>query len=589
MSSTSTKPPRGRSAAESRNGHGAGHAAPGGTDALPHAADQVKLIPTNLIAASEMNPRKIFHGITELAESIQAQGLLQYLQVRPDADGYELVAGERRLRACRQAGLTEVPCIVRTLTDDQAREIIVTENLQREGLHPLEEAAGVATLLESGRTAKEIAARLGRDVRWVAQRAKLCQLAKPFRSALETGKLERWTIGHFEAIATLVPAAQEAFWKELPEWSRENMSIETLARNIGEWSLKIVSAPWKADDASLPGGACFLCPKRSSRSPELFDEHAEDGDELLPRGAVLKHDRCLDRTCWEKRVDEFTRRKTQELADIHGEQLVQLDASVPRYDEKKRTAAAKQGRLNPDRVLPAKKTDPKARPAIVTDGHGKGQVKWVKPAGNESWKKLGLPGAAEEKAGAKKKPATQKRPLAEREAELHAKRRRKAAEGLRDFIDGVLSHKAFDPQKNPIARPRQESLIALVAVFGMTEPLARGFNDAFEPEAWPTCAAVEQEETGNVGLNLLWWGVLDRLLERLKEPWGNAVQIADHVYAEAKFIAPIVCFDLEDALTEAAIAIPEPASWAKERTEQGSRGAGEKKRRKKASTRGGAS
>ncbi|MCW6048485.1 ParB/RepB/Spo0J family partition protein, partial [Enterobacter hormaechei subsp. xiangfangensis] len=94
--------------------------------------------------------------------SIREKGLLQPLVVRPKGEGYELVAGERRLRAAEMAGLKEIPVIIRDLTDQEAMEVALVENLQREDLTPLEEARGYQALLGLGLTQEEVAKRVGK-------------------------------------------------------------------------------------------------------------------------------------------------------------------------------------------------------------------------------------------------------------------------------------------------------------------------------------------------------------------------------------------------------------------------------------------
>lgn len=515
--------------------------------------EHVRRIAIDQIEVSPFNPRKIFTGIEELAKSIQSQGLLQYLQVRkaPKGEGFELVAGERRLKALAVAGIKEVPCIVRELTDQQAREIIVTENLQREGLHPLEEAAGVASLLEAGESLKEIAARLGRDLRWVAKRAKLLDLARPWRTALEAGKLERWTIGHFELVATLAPEAQEAFWKEhqyLGHWS-----IEDLQRNIGQWQLKIISAPWKADDASLPGGACTACPKRSSHTPELFDD-VDEGDELLAPGKVSKDDRCLNNVCWNAKAAEVAKRKVVELGEIHGaETVLQIDEMMTHQEQQK---AAKQGRVGANYVVPAKKTDPKARPAVIVSGDGAGRVKWVKPS-HGTWKDLGVPGSEPKTANGKgKKPATEKRPLAEREEELHARRRRHAVAAFREWLEERVASDNMRSFSLPI--PRQVSVLALVATVGVDLK-----EDLAGEQEWNAAATLEEDP--DEALKVSWFLVLRVAVMRLKDHGGAAVDVMKKLWPEARHWSPLVHYDLEASVRDAEVALPEPKGWAKER------------------------
>jgi ParB/RepB/Spo0J family partition protein len=162
------------------------------------------------ITESTSNPRKRFGEIDELAQSIREQGVIEPLIVRPHAGrmhGYELVAGARRLRAARLAGLVDVPCLIRTLTDLQVLEIQVTENLQRKDVHPLEEADAYAALMQADHayTVEAVAARVGRSTSYVYQRLKLKDLTTDAREAFETDEI---TAAHAVRLARLSPADQ---------------------------------------------------------------------------------------------------------------------------------------------------------------------------------------------------------------------------------------------------------------------------------------------------------------------------------------------------------------------------------------------
>jgi ParB family chromosome partitioning protein len=116
---------------------------------LPKTGAGVVRLPLASIRPNPRQPRKRFaeESLKELADSIREKGLLQPLLVRPQGDGYELVAGERRYRAALMAGLQEVPAVVKDLTDREALELALVENLQREDLNPYEETLGVLALL----------------------------------------------------------------------------------------------------------------------------------------------------------------------------------------------------------------------------------------------------------------------------------------------------------------------------------------------------------------------------------------------------------------------------------------------------------
>ena len=155
------------------------------------------------IEASRPNPfqpRTHFDdaAIAEMAESIREQGIVQPLLVRSRDDGYELIAGERRLRAARLAGLTSVPVVVREMSDREALEIALVENLQREDLTPLEEAAAYSRLVdEFALTQDEVAKRVGKSRPAVANTIRLLDLPEPILDELRAGRL---TAGHARAL-----------------------------------------------------------------------------------------------------------------------------------------------------------------------------------------------------------------------------------------------------------------------------------------------------------------------------------------------------------------------------------------------------
>ena len=140
--------------------------------------------------------------MTELAESIQEHGILQPLIVRPVGDQrYQIVAGERRWRAAKRIGLTEVPVIIRELSDNDVLQIALIENLQREDLNPIEEANGYLALMEqSGMTQEEIAKIVGRSRPAVANSLRLLKLPMLVQNYLEKGQI---TVGHPKALAAI--------------------------------------------------------------------------------------------------------------------------------------------------------------------------------------------------------------------------------------------------------------------------------------------------------------------------------------------------------------------------------------------------
>ncbi|MCS7089371.1 MAG: ParB/RepB/Spo0J family partition protein [Verrucomicrobiota bacterium] len=160
-------------------------------------------VPLSAIRPNPRQPRQLFQeeSLLELAESIRAQGILQPLVVRRRADGYELIAGERRWRAAQMVGLTEVPVLVRDVDDRSALELALVENLQREDLNPIEEAQGYAQLLDQfGFTQEEAARRVGKSRAAVANALRLLKLPEEIQAHLRNGKL---SVGHAKVILAL--------------------------------------------------------------------------------------------------------------------------------------------------------------------------------------------------------------------------------------------------------------------------------------------------------------------------------------------------------------------------------------------------
>jgi len=180
---------------------------------LPEALDGTlaELISVEEIRPSTQQVRRRFDGeaLRELADSIRAQGVLQPILVRRAQPGYELIAGERRWRAARMAGLTRIPAIIRRdLAGESSLVLGLIENLQRANLDPIEEARGLQRLIEEfGLTHEEAAGRLGRKRVSITQSLRLLQACPAIQSAVSGGAL---SAGHGRALVSLpTPAAQE--------------------------------------------------------------------------------------------------------------------------------------------------------------------------------------------------------------------------------------------------------------------------------------------------------------------------------------------------------------------------------------------
>ncbi|MCY1703231.1 ParB/RepB/Spo0J family partition protein [Deinococcus sp. SL84] len=159
----------------------------------------VQLLPTGRVMQAAYQPRQVFEptALAELAQSIREKGILQPLLVRPRGDAFEIVAGERRWRASQLAGVDELPVIIRDLSDREALEIAIIENLQREDLGPLEEARAYKTLMEHGLNQEGVAQAVGKGRSTVANALRLLSLPDAALQALEAGDI---SAGHARAI-----------------------------------------------------------------------------------------------------------------------------------------------------------------------------------------------------------------------------------------------------------------------------------------------------------------------------------------------------------------------------------------------------
>lgn len=177
-------------------------------EAVVQDVRSLRHMPIDLLKASPNNPRKTFAeaDLDDLANSIREKGLLQPIVVRPVANNeYEIVAGERRWRAAQRAGIHDVPVLIRDLTDGEALEIALIENIQRSDLNPLEEARAYGLLLEQfNYTQQQLADSLGKSRSHIANTLRLLNLPEAVRVQIEAGKL---TAGHARAlVATDSPA-----------------------------------------------------------------------------------------------------------------------------------------------------------------------------------------------------------------------------------------------------------------------------------------------------------------------------------------------------------------------------------------------
>lgn len=288
-----------------------------------------------LIEPSLTNPRKTFDAakLQELADSIKASGVHQPVLVRPlpgsrledthldPATGkkrtvlptHELVAGERRYRASKLAGVADIPAMIRELTDDQVLEIQMVENLQRDDLSELEEAEGFRMMMDRlCINAEAVGAKIGKSRAYVYTRTKLLDLSVETKQALREGKIDASRALHIARIPDTKLQLKALEYATTPDWQGELPSV----REFQGWlrdnvMLKLEHAVFKITDARLvtEAGSCSDCPKRTGANPDLFVE-------------VDSADICTDPACFHSK-EEAHRNQLRKRAEAKGMRVVE--------------------------------------------------------------------------------------------------------------------------------------------------------------------------------------------------------------------------------------------------------------------------
>ena len=260
------------------------------------AATGYQTLSLTQIHESPTNPRRTFEPtkLAELAESLRIHGLVQPITVRPDDEGFEIVAGARRFRAAQLAGLTELEAIVRDLTDAETLEVQIIENSQRQDVHPYEEAAGYQRLLDlPGYDVAALASKCGKSLSHVYARLTLLQLIPDVAEAFQH---ERISASHANLLARLTPEQQAEAFQQC--WRKDYQDKEPHllpAKHLSAWIqdnlyLPLGEAPFSTEDPTLnaEAGACVTCPRRSGFNTQLF--------------ADVQGDQCFDAPCYQSKV-----------------------------------------------------------------------------------------------------------------------------------------------------------------------------------------------------------------------------------------------------------------------------------------------
>ena len=269
----------------------------------------MKTVEMKNIVSSPYNSRKTFDAekMKELVVSVKEKGILNPILLRPKGSKYEIVCGERRFRAATTAGLTEIPAVVRILTDQQALECMVIENLQREDVHPLEEAEGYEALLKKHgyKTGEDISAKIGKSRAYVYGRLKLCDLIPENRKYFYEGKFS-------PSVALLVARVPKELQSEAGKtvvqggngWSKtgEPMNYKHAKEYIEErLMVQLKEAQFDPKEKGLAGKcSCVECLKRTGSQAELFAD-------------VQGKDVCTDPGCFTAKKNAYAQRSVDAL------------------------------------------------------------------------------------------------------------------------------------------------------------------------------------------------------------------------------------------------------------------------------------
>lgn len=192
----------------------------------------IAYIDINQIKPNSKQPRKVFdeEKLEELAASIREHGLIQPVILRKAERGYEIVAGERRWRACRIIGIKEIPCIVKELSDEENMLLAIIENMQREDLNPIEEAEGLKQMIDTyGLTQEEVSRSVGKSRPYIANSLRLLKLPEDIAQYLSEGKL---SAGHAKALAGVEDEKMQLWLAE--EIIKKELSVRQLEKMIRE-------------------------------------------------------------------------------------------------------------------------------------------------------------------------------------------------------------------------------------------------------------------------------------------------------------------------------------------------------------------
>ncbi len=516
--------------------------------ATPSTSTDVVEIPVGKLDSSPWQTRHFPRkdpALGDLAASIKKVGVLQPVLVRMKGQRFQILAGERRVRAARRAKLATVPSIVRDVDDNTAAEICVVENLQREDLGVIEEGHAVALLLErEAWTTATVGAQIGRSPEWVARRASLwTRLSEAWKKVASTPghPAHGWPAARLELIARIDPDEQDAILKKNKRaetwfWSAGSSEIR---REIDTRIRALAVAPWNLDDAALvsDAGACDVCPHRASQAALLFDNVTDDP----------KTDQCLRPPCWSKKITAHFKAIFAAHVEANGKPPI-LVVSYSSGGIAKRLGkdlpTVNRWDIGPAKARPFKGSKPMLFCDPSTDHYGR-----IMHAKKTRGAHVGT---------------TRKQTVAEKRRTLSIKRLK---EGATAVVHAIGKAKRS---------PKPKEIAALSALFHLSD----GYH---EPGTEVDVVARFTEAMSgtkqyNALLREVWIeDVVDGLADQAQyQTWD--VDRAEGVVSLASHVAGLVGVDPAPLVAKAITDNPEPASWSKKKTTK-----------KKATKKGGAS
>lgn len=493
----------------------------------------IRNIPTAAVTIHPGNRKKL--EIADLAESLKKRGQLQPILVHAlpkKKNEYELIAGERRLRAALEIGWPDIEAkVFENLDESEIREIRLIENLQREDLTVWEEAEHLAELQKLQPTARveDLAVKVGRGPQWVASRLATNRVIPKLRELIAG---QNWPLGHVALLARVPTERQPDVLAEIIREQKEGYnwsdrggapSLSELRDFLESTQGILDSAPWAQDDAKLvpKAGTCNACHKRSNAQPFLFPELSTD-----------KEDRCLDPVCWNEKQIAFVALSVNKLKE-EGKAPVFAKSYSP---VSKPIAAALGVKDEPKSVYDfdeCKKTDPKAVPVVLIDEQNGGKIQYMKP-------KAANNGHASHKNGKAHRPIDQE---TGKPAQPSSKERLASLKAKRQCLAVELWN-----EKLPKLKPKFKGLVEDLVVFFGTQSAKR----ARLPQDWLAFGALKSKIDDDA------WKQLAPVFQDRLNRFGPIEEQADGLWKEARAQASALNFekDLKDCWHEAVKEAP---------------------------------